>query len=210
MKFAVHALMVVTMVFATLSGCLAAPGERAAAAQVPGELFYQGDEASRRSVKLPVRTEAVWRIMLLDEVISYRNDRKATVTFSLPEAIRQQVTAAELVVNAYNDDRTYARTVWFEVNGAGGYLGARQGAPGQYGGQGVLRQGEQKELRYDLAEVPIAIGGGTEPVDFQDILLRPGPHTLSCWISTYAQYGPGSTVSVELILRSGSKAEADR
>lgn len=152
-----------------------------------------------QSTSVAGHAPVTWR--LLERQAAYRNDHKICTRFRLPvrpHAIR----ATALTIEAYNDDRRYARTLWLEIDGVGGYLAADRYQRGQYSGRGVLRPGQRKHFYVNLDDVPLSIQGrASSRVNFERLLQQTGEHTLCTWISTYGQYGPGSWVTVDLQLQ---------
>lgn len=166
---------------------------------IPGKFFLQGSEDGARPVALPSATETVRRVRLFDRQVSYRNDRKACVAFELPVPAGEAVRTVDLTLEAYNDDSTYLRAVWFEIDGIGGYIGVSKVAEGQHRGNGTIAPRETKRWRFGLDRFPVALNGElTSEVDFAGLLARPGPHTVCSWISTYAQYGPNSWITMDM------------
>lgn len=166
---------------------------------VAGMLYQQGSKGAGQAADLPFSTSLVQRGRLFDRQIAYRNDRKACVTFELPVRRREAVQAIMMHLDAYNDDSTYLRAIWFEVDGVGGYLGVSKIGKGQYGGGGTIGPKERKSWKLPLGRFPVSVEGETDAeVDFADQLLQPGSHTVCSWISTYEQYGPNSWITLDL------------
>ena len=164
-----------------------------------GMLYPHGRGGEGQAVDLPLGTELVRRVRLFDRQIAYRNDRKACITFELPVRRPEAVQAIDMHLDAYNDDSQYLRAIWFEVDGTGGYLGVSKVAEGQVRGDGTIRPKERKSWRLSLDRFPVSIEGETIPeFDYAGWLLQPGPHTVCSWISTYAQYGPNSWITLDL------------
>ncbi|MDJ0863542.1 MAG: hypothetical protein QNJ82_15040 [Gammaproteobacteria bacterium] len=188
-------------------GCcllLTVPLSQAAEEAVTGSYFMKGKADQSQVVSLPVRT--VTRMRLFDRQVSFRNDNKACVRFALPAPARV-ASNMTLVLQAYNDDRSYLRAVWFEVDGVGGYLAVHSVAPGQYRGDGTIAPHEHKTWQLPLGRVPISRkGAASAEVDFQGMLQAPGSHTLCSWISTYREYGPDSWITLELVAEGNSEA----
>ncbi len=177
-----------------LSGLLS----HAAEDGIAGSFFIQGKAEQAQPVSLPVST--VTRIRLFDRQTTYRNDNKACVTFSLPPFAN---TASNMMLHlqAYNDDKSYLRAVWFEVDGVGGYLSTHKVAPGQQRGSGTIGPGQLKDWQLPLAQLPIALKGEAKAeVNFQAMLQAPGSHTLCSWISTYLKYGPDAWITLDLVM----------
>ena len=169
---------------------------------IPGHLFYAGKEPEKEKVEIPVKTQTIRRLQLFDRTISYRNNKKASIEFELPEEIVKNMNEIEMVLEVYNDDNAYLRAIWFEVDGEGGYIGTYRIAPGQVRGQATIEPKERKKWRFNLSGVAVASDkAGARAVDFFKMLRKPGRHTITCWISTYEQYGPDSWVSLELVLK---------
>ncbi len=180
---------------------LAAPLSQAAEEAVTGAYFVKGNGDQSQVVPLPVMT--VTRMRLFDRQISFRNDNKACVTFALPASARAASTMT-LVLQAYNDDRSYLRAVWLEVDDVGGYLAVQSVAPGQYRGDGTIAPREHKTWQLPLDRIPISRkDAAAAEVDFQAMLQAPGSHTVCSWISTYRQYGPDSWITLELVAKAG-------
>lgn len=162
--------------------------------------FYHGNEGSVERVELPViREENKTTIVLMDKRISYRNDRKAAVVFELP--VEFIPTEGDIILNleAYNDDSTYLRAVWFSVDGEGGYLGTQRLSETQVRGAGTVAPGDTLSLRLPLSHCPVAgEASGTGEIDFASMLMEPGPHIVCAWVSTYKEYGPDSWISMAL------------
>lgn len=164
-----------------------------------GMLYPHGPGDEGQAVDLPLGTSLVRRVRLFDRQIAYRNDRKACVTFELPVRRPQAVQAINMYLDAYNDDSQYLRAIWFEVDGIGGYLGVQRVAEGQVRGDGTIRPRELKSWRLPLDRFPISIEGETIPeFDYASRLSVAGTHTVCSWISTYAQYGPNSWITLDL------------
>ncbi len=173
---------------------------------IPGTFFLQGKPDRSQAVSLPVST--LTRMRLLDRQVSFRNDNKACVTFALP-ARGRTASNMTLSLQAYNDDRSYLRAVWFEVDGVGGYLAVQKVGPGQHRGGGTIAPGQQKSWQLPLDRFPISLKGeATAEVNFQEMLQAPGSHTLCSWISTYRKYGPDSWVTLDLIMEGGEEGPA--
>ena len=171
---------------------------QAAEEAIPGSFFLQGDEGQSRAVSLPVGVAT--RIRVFDRQIAYRNDNKACVTFVLP-AWARAASSMGLALQAYNDDRSYLRAVWFEVDGVGGYLAVHNVAPGQHRGTGTIAPGQRKAWQLPLDRFPISRQGAeSAEVNFQKVLQAPGSHTLCSWLSTYRKYGPQSWITLDLII----------
>lgn len=171
---------------------------------IPGSFFIQGDQGQSRAVSLPMID--LTRIRLFDRQISYRNDNKACVTFELP-ALGRAASNMTLLLQAYNDDRSYLRAIWLEVDGVGGYLSVRKVAPGQHRGGGTIAPGQHKSWQLPLDRFPISLKGErTTEVNFQEMLQAPGSHTLCSWISTYREYGPNSWITLDLIVEEGAES----
>lgn len=166
---------------------------------IRGMLYPHGRGDEGQAVDIPMSDELVRRFRLFDRQTAYRNDRKACVTFELPARRPEAVRAINMHLDAYNDDSQYLRAIWFEIDGVGGYLGVGKVAEGQVRGGGTIRPKERKSWRLSLDRFPVSIDGQTVPeFDFASRLLEPGPHTLCSWISTYAQYGPNSWITLDL------------
>lgn len=173
---------------------------------ISGYLFVQGNEDQSRTVSLPIST--LKRIRLFDREISYRNDKKACVTFELP-ALGKAASNMILSLQAYNDDRRYLRAIWFEVDGVGGYLAVREVAPGEHRGGGTINPGQHKSWRLPLDRFAVSLKGEvTTEVNFQEMLQAPGSHTLCSWISTYREHGPDSWITLDLVMEGGVEAVA--
>lgn len=167
--------------------------------RIDGTFYHQGDEGARAAVELPFSANLVQRVRLFDRQTAYRNDRKACVTFELPVRHPKAVQAINIYLDAYNDDSSYLRAIWFEIDGVGGYLGVSKIGKGQYGGGGTIGPKERKSWTLPLDRFPASIKGEADSeVDFADQLRQPGPHTLCSWISTYEQYGPNSWITLDL------------
>ncbi len=178
---------------------LSARDDRVFDDSVRGMLYPRGHGDEGQAVDLPLGTSLVRRVRLFDRQIAYRNDRKACITFELPVRDPRAVQAINMHLYAYNDDSQYLRAIWFEVDGTGGYLGVSKVAEGQVRGEGTIRPKETKSWRLPLDKFPVSIEGETIPeFDYTDWLLQPGPHTVCSWISTYAQYGPNSWITLDL------------
>jgi len=137
---------------------------------------------------------------LFDRRIAYRNDRKACTRFRLPFRA-WEIHGARIHLEAYNDDRRYARTVWFEIDGVGGYLGVDRASKGQYRGNGVVPAGQTRSFEIDLRHVPLNVKGqASARVDFARMLKQEGEHVLCTWISTYGRYGPHAWITLDLEL----------
>ena len=144
-------------------------------------------------------------LRLLERQIAYRNDRKACIRFRLPFS-RNEIYSPSLLIDAYNDDYQYARTLWLELDGIGGYLAANRYMRGQYIGNGVLGTQQRKRFYVNLHNVPMSVNARKfSQVNFERILKEPGEHTLCTWISTYSKFGPNSWVTVDLELETSSQ-----
>ena len=188
----IRVLMIVGLLAAFVSNSLAAP------TRVPGRLFMQGSEAASADVTLARFHDR--RIRVFDQQIAYRNDRKACMQFELPAELPSADLPLRMELEAYNDDRTYSRAVWIEVDGIGGYLAVQRVAAGQYHGSGTIDPGERKRWALPLDNLPISLEGKkTAQVDLDKVLRQPGPHTICAWISTYAQYGPKSWITLDVV-----------
>jgi hypothetical protein len=164
------------------------------------EGFYANDDSSRERMEITVET--VYRLRLLDKKISYRNNRKACVTFELPKQITMDLAVIEMALEAYNDDNSYSRAVWFEVDGVGGYIGVSRTSQTQVSGDVILGGKEHKSWKFDLSECSVTPENeGRKTVNFSEIIEEPGPHTICTWVSTYEEYGPDSWVSVDFIIK---------
>jgi hypothetical protein len=138
---------------------------------------------------------------LLDKAIAVRDGDHARVEFEIPAGA--DVNRAFARVTAYNDDATYTRAVWFQLDGNGGYLGTVGIGPHDVGGQGVLDVKQTKHWAYDLDEVDVGHTLSDQEQftgSFLDVLRRDTRHVVEAWVSTYAQFGPGSWVSLDLFL----------
>jgi hypothetical protein len=169
-----------------------------------GMLYPHGPGNEGQEVDIPVGDKLVRRVRLFDRQIAYRNDRKACITFELPVRRPQAVKAINMDLDAYNDDSQYLRAIWFEVDGVGGYLGVSRIAKSQVRGGGTIGPKERKSWRLSLDRFPVLIDDKTLPeFDFASWLLDGEPHTVCSWISTYAQYGPNSwiTLDLEIVLK---------
>ena len=185
-----------------LAGC------QTTVSQMEAVQYYPGDDSSRQNVIIPIDTDDGWKMTLFDEKISYRNDKKATIEFSLPRQVRKNADSMEMDIAAYNDDRAYLRAIWFEVDGVGGYLGTGQLTRSQVRGDGTLQPGEAKKLTFDLSKCQVSSKTrGKKEINFTKMLLQPGTHTLSSWISTYGKYGPDSRISIDLMFRPPEQTE---
>ena len=165
------------------------------------KIYYGNNSESALSIDIPVRAHTIFKIKLFENIISYRNDKKAHIDFTLPYEISKNTSEIEMLLEAYNDDSQYVRAIWFEVDGIGGYLGVTQVEPGQYIGNVTLAPKQKKQWKLDLSKVYVSKKKDEQLINFTDMLKKPGPHTISCWISTYGQYGPQSWVSIELIFK---------
>jgi len=175
-----------------------APELMAAHSRIPGSLFMQGREVDAVSVTL-ARFHGR-RIRVFDRQVAYRNDRKACVRFELPPELPLSGTPLRLELEAYNDDPSYLRALWFEVDGIGGYLAVQRVAKGQYRGDGTIGPGERRRWVLPLNRLALSLDGkATSAVDFDTVFRQPGPHTVCGWISTYAKYGPESWITLDLV-----------
>ena len=169
---------------------------------ITGHLFYVSKEPDKEKVEIPVKTQTIRSLQLFDRKISYRNNKKASIEFELPKEIIADTKEIEMVLEVYNDDNAYLRAIWFEVDGEGGYIGTYRIAPGQVRGQATIEPKQRKKWRFNLSGVAVASDdSGVRAVDFSKMLRKPGLHTITCWISTYEQYGPNSWVSLELNMK---------
>ncbi len=163
--------------------------------------YYKNDKSDAMPVNTPIKTQVIRKFTLFDKTISYRNNKKAKVEFKVPKEIMRETNQIEMILEAYNDDATFDRAIWFEVDGVGGYIGAIPVAPQQYRGGWILSTQEQNKWKIDLSKVFVSHKNSGKLINFYQMLKKPGPHKISCWISTYEQYGPDSWVSIELILK---------
>ena len=176
----------------------AAPEALPAPSGVPGRLYMQGRHVEGSDVILARYNDR--RIRIFDRQVAYRNDRKACVRFELPAELPWPGTPLRIELEAYNDDHSYLRAIWLEVDGIGGYLTVQQVAEGQYRGTGTISPGERKSWMLPLDRLPISLKGKTNAVVDLDVVLRqPGPHTICAWISTYAEYGPKSWITLDIV-----------
>jgi len=144
---------------------------------VPGRLFMQGRDAD--AVPVTLARYHGRRIRVLDHQVAYRNDRKACVRFELPPELPLSDTPLRLELEAYNDDRVYLRTPWFEVDRIGGYIAVQRVAEGQHRGSGTIGPGEQKRWVLPLDRLPVSLKGkATSVVNFDAVFRQPGPHTV--------------------------------
>ena len=178
---------------------------------LPITFSYEGQAAPplQSTVQAEKRTgRTVYR--LLDHVIAYRDDHKAVIEFDL--APSTPFEAALIHVEAYNDDALFPRAVRFELDGQGGYLGTVGILEsGQVRGAGVLAPKEKAEWHYDLLALGVGhtVGEGVElrnNLSLLDRLRSPGHHKIVAWVSTYAQYGPASWLTLDLVLGSSERA----
>ena len=171
---------------------------RAAPTGVPGWLYMQGSQAEGSDVTLARFNDQ--RIRIFDRQVAYRNDCKACVRFDLPAELPWPGIPLRIELEAYNDDDSYLRAIWLEVDGIGGYLTVQRVAEGQYSGTGTISPGERKRWMLPLDRLPISLKGKTNAVVDLDVALRqPGPHTICAWISTYAEYGPKSWITLDIV-----------
>ncbi len=188
-----------------------------------GTMYYSGNSQEIKNVEIPMVSEGVYR--LFDHTIAYRDDMKPYLTFELPNS--QEIISAKVEIKAYNDDATYLRDIWFEIDGIGGSIGTyrldldgakeewkmagrvaegtdfKSWTNGQVRGDGVIGQKQTKSWSYNLNLVKLSTtgeNGETKEVNLFDVLKKPGKHTISCWVATYRQYGPESWVTVDLII----------
>lgn len=167
--------------------------------RVRGTLYPYGPGGEGQAIDIPVGDTLVRRVRLFDHQTAYRNDRKACVTFTLPVRRPEAVMAIDMHLDAYNDDSTYLRAIWFEIDGVGGYLGVSRLSRSQVRGGGTIGPKERKSWRLSLNSFPVLIEDQTIPdFDYASRLLDGEPHTLCSWISTYAQYGPNSWITLDL------------
>ena len=169
--------------------------------EVKSRIYYGKHSQTELNTDIPVEAHTIFKIKLFDKFISYRNDKKAHIDFTLPDEISKNTRDIEMLLEAYNDDFQFARAIWFEVDGIGGYLGVTQTEPGQYIGNVTLAPKQKKQWSVDLSNVYISKKNNEQVINFTDILKQAGPHTISCWISTYEKYGPQSWVSMELVFK---------
>jgi len=170
----------------------------AAPTRIPGRLFMQGSPSNGLNVTLAQFNDR--RIRVFDRQVAFRNDHKACMSFELPAELPWPGAPLRLELEAYNDDRTHLRAIWLEVDGIGGYLAVQRVAEGQHRGSGTVAPGERKRWTLPLDGLPISLKGKTTTVVDLDVVLRqPGPHTVCAWISTYAQYGPRSWITLDLV-----------
>ena len=175
-----------------------APHAWAAPDRVPARLFMQGREAEGVDITLAQFNDR--RIRVFDQQTAYRNDQKACVRFELPAELPWADTPLRLELEAYNDDRTYMRAIWFEVDGIGGYLDVQRVDEGQHRGSGTIAPRERKRWNLLLDNLPLSLEGKTTTIVDLDVVLRqPGPHTICAWISTYAKYGPESWITLDVV-----------
>lgn len=186
------------LIIATVMPCYADDG---AVTAIRAKTYYGKSGADADSVDIPVRPQTINKLTLFDKVISYRNNKKAHVDFELPVDLVRHSGEMEIELEAYNDDAQYARAVWFEVDGTGGYIGVTRVADEQYRGRFVLGAKQRKRWRVNLSKVYLSSENQEQVVNFYNILKQPGVHTMSCWVSTYEQYGPDSRVSVDLLIK---------
>ena len=166
---------------------------------VRGTLYPYGPGGEGQAVDIPVGDKLVRRVRLFDRQTAYRNDRKACVTFELPVRHPETVQAIDMHLDAYNDDSTYLRAIWFEIDGVGGYLGVSRLSQSQVRGGGTIGPKERKSWRLSLNSFSVLIDDQTIPdFDYASRLLDGEPHTLCSWISTYEQYGPNSWITLDL------------
>ncbi len=170
----------------------------AAPTRVPGRLFMQDREAEGVDVTLARFNDR--RLRVFDRQIAYRDERKACVRFELPAELPWPGAPLRVELEAYNDDRKYLRTIWFEVDGIGGYLAVQRVAAGQYRGSGTVGPGQHKRWVLPLDCLPISLEGErTTSLDLDMVLRQPGTHTICAWISTYARYGPKSWITLDVV-----------
>ncbi len=170
----------------------------AAPSGIPGRLFMQGRDVD--AVPVTLARYHGRRVRIFDRQIAYRNDRKACVRFELPQELPLSGTPLRLEVEAYNDDPSYLRALWFEVDGIGGYLAVQRVAKGQYLGEGTIGPGERKRWVLPLNRLELSLDGkASSAVDFDTVFRQSGLHTVCAWISTYAKYGPESWITLDLV-----------
>ena len=169
--------------------------------------FYHGNETSVKRIELPVMEEENrTTIVLMEKRVSYRNDMKASVVFELPGELIPADGGIWLNLEAYNDDSTYLRAVWFSVDGVGGYLGTQRLSGSQVRGDGTIAPGDILSLRLPLSRCPVAgKESETDLIDFASMLMAPGPHIVCAWVSTYEEYGPDSWISMAIEIEGGEQ-----
>ena len=190
---------------AYLSGCNTVNGNLGTLNEVEmikGYRYYAKQDPHKEKIELPITIETIRKIILFEKTISYRNSKKACIEFELSDHLVENLNSIEMMLEAYNDDSRYLRAIWFEIDGVGGYIGTHRVAASQVRGDATIGPKQQKKWAFDLSNCAIASKNmGNQKVDFFKILKKPGRHTVTCWISTYEQYGPNSWVSVALILK---------
>lgn len=179
-----------------LTGVL--PASYAADLTISPRIYYGKNNPEGLDIELPVKAHTIYSLKLFEQIISYRNDKKAHIDFTLPPSVINQSNNIEMILEAYNDDHQYLRAIWFEIDSVGGYLGVTKVADGQYRGNISLPPKQKNRWKIDLSQVYVSTNNSEKRVNFTELLKRPGIHTLSCWISTYGKFGPQSWVSVEL------------
>ena len=194
-------MKLLTLIILVIATGLPGYADESAVSTIRATTYYGEPGADADSVDIPVRSETIYRITLFDRVVSHRNNKKARIDFELPGELVENSGEMEIVLEAYNDDARYARTIWFEIDGVGGYIGVVKVDDQQYRGRVVLGAREQRLWRINLSKVHLSSNDEEQTVNVYNMLKQPGPHTMSCWISTYEKYGPNSWVSIGLNIK---------
>jgi len=71
---------------------------------IDSKIDYGTNPDSGLNIGIPVKEFKTYKIKLLDQVISYRNDKKVHINFSLPDEIAKNTGKIEMQLEAYNDD----------------------------------------------------------------------------------------------------------
>jgi hypothetical protein len=163
--------------------------------------YYGGQAVPKLPVRVkPAMTPDGWvayRLRLRSD--AYRDTKCAKATFRVPKLFRRSL--ARLRVEARSTDRTRTRVLYLDLDGKGGYLEVSpvKGSPGQQHGKGVLTAGALLRRLWPLGRMPFS--PLKKMTDLQRVLDHRADHTLTTWISTYAKWGKGSQVMVDIEFR---------
>ncbi|MCE1246105.1 MAG: hypothetical protein LWY06_05630 [Firmicutes bacterium] len=117
------------------------------------------------------------------------------------QTLKSNFTSGKVVIEAYmdKDSKNEEGTVWFEIDGVGGFVGCEKELNGEAFGEGVIKKGATKTWTYDLSKIKYAPADkpGQKTVNMIELLNDKKSHTVKCWVNG----GSKSHVTVKIIAK---------
>lgn len=91
----------------------------------------------------------------------------------------------QITAHCKTDNSEKPGVINLKINGVGGILDCKRETAGEYSGKGIIKDGETKIWRYNLANTRISNENyeDQQKVNFVNLLKSKNTHRLECWVN---------------------------